>query len=215
MQLKHYQQESLHRLQTYLETAALHGDEGNVRAYSAVQQARFEGAHFPPFQPLKGLEQVPYVCLRLPTGGGKTLLCAHSIQLAGKSYLAHDFPLVLWLVPTTTIKKQTLETLSHPNHQVLQAAFGDQFRVFDIADFAHIRPQDIAKSACIVLSTFASLRVDSTEGRRAYDHHEELEGHFTIWNATNTATSSIPSSICCTYTARWYWWTKRTMPSPT
>jgi len=61
---------------------------------------------------------------------------------------------------------------------VLQAAFGDQFRVFDIADFAHIRPQDIAKSACIVLSTFASLRVDSTEGRRAYDHHEELEGHF-------------------------------------
>jgi len=143
MQLKHYQQESLHRLQTYLETAAVHGDGGNVRAYNAVQQARFEGAHFRPFQPLKGLEQVPYVCLRLPTGGGKTLLCAHSIQLAGKAYLAHDFPLVLWLVPTTTIKKQTLETLQkplHPNHQVLQAAFGDHFRMFDIADFAHVRP---------------------------------------------------------------------------
>ncbi len=29
---------------------------------------------------------VPNVCIRLPTGGGKTLLAAHSISIAGRSY---------------------------------------------------------------------------------------------------------------------------------
>jgi len=180
MHLKHYQQGSLDRLRAYLEVARVHGSRA---AYQRVQEMRYEAAAYPSFQPLplEGLEEVPYVCLRLPTGGGKTLLCAHTIALATEAYLQRDFPLVLWLVPTTTIKKQTLETLQKPNHanaRALAAAFGSRFRVFDIADFAKIRPQDIAGYTCVVLGTFASLRVDNTEGRRAYDHHEELEGHF-------------------------------------
>jgi len=180
MHLKHYQQGSLDRLRVYLEAARVYGARV---AYQRVQEMRYEAAAYPPFQPLplEGLEEVPYVCLRLPTGGGKTLLCAHTIELAAEAYLEREFPLVLWLVPTTTIKKQTLETLQKPEHanaRALAAAFGSRFRVFDIADFANIRPQDIAGYACVVLGTFASLRVDNTEGRRAYDHHEELEGHF-------------------------------------
>ncbi|WP_366416408.1 DEAD/DEAH box helicase family protein [Novosphingobium sp. 32-60-15] len=56
-----------------------------------------------------GLIETPYVCLRLPTGGGKTILAAHSITVAKESWLEKDFPLVLWLVPTTTIRRQTVE----------------------------------------------------------------------------------------------------------
>jgi len=197
MQLKQYQQGSLERLRAYLEAARVYGTRG---AYERLQtlfsgeehdgaSSLNAGASAPkkgpaaPFQPLpvEGLEEVPYVCLRLPTGGGKTLLCAHTIELAAEAYLEREFPLVLWLVPTTTIKRQTLETLQkpkHPNARALAAAFGSRYRVFDISDFASIRPQDLAESACVVLGTFASLRVDNTEGRRAYDHHEELEGHF-------------------------------------
>jgi len=62
MQLKHYQQDSLARLKTYLETARLHG---SAESCQRVQIARMGGPHFPPFQPLEGLECVPYVCLRL------------------------------------------------------------------------------------------------------------------------------------------------------
>ena len=51
---------------------------------------------------------VPYVCLRLPTVGGKTILATHSIEVAANTYLEEDFPFVLWLVPTTTIAEQTL-----------------------------------------------------------------------------------------------------------
>jgi len=116
----------------------------------------------------------------MPTGGGKTLLCAHSIPLAAKA-LGREWPLTLWMMPSNIIKQQTLATLTnphHPNYLALQQAFGDNVRVFDIADFVHICPQDIAGKACIVVSTFASLRVEDTAGRRAYDHHEALEGHF-------------------------------------
>ena len=63
------------------------------------------------YRPLEKLENTPYVCLRLPTGGGKTLLGAYTISTAAQAFLEQDFPLVLWLVPTNTIRQQTLETL--------------------------------------------------------------------------------------------------------
>lgn len=178
IRLKKYQDKSLEILRSFLESARF---EGVKAAYDKLQYQRYGNQNFKPFQPLNGLENTPYVCLRLPTGGGKTLLSAHTIALAGKAYIENEYPLTLWLVPTNTIKMQTLETLKNPDHanyQVLEKAFDGKFRVFDIADFRNIRPQDIADSACIVISTFASLRVDNTEGRKAYDHDENLEPHF-------------------------------------
>ena len=178
IKLKKYQDKSLEILRSFLESARF---EGVKAAYDKLQYQRYGTQNFKPFQPLNGLENTPYVCLRLPTGGGKTLLSAHTIALAGKAYIENEYPLTLWLVPTNTIRTQTLETLKNPDHanyQVLEKAFDGKFRVFDIADFHNIRQQDIADSACIVISTFASLRVDNTEGRKAYDHDENLEPHF-------------------------------------
>ena len=179
IRLKKYQEKSLDILRSYLETARF---KGARQAYDEIQYGRYRSDRFKPFHPLDGLEDVSYVCLRLPTGGGKTLLSAHTISLAGESCVEKDYPLTLWLVPTNTIKLQTLETLKNPdgdNREVLRDAFDGHFRVFDIADFRQIRPQDIADGACVVVSTFASLRVEDTEGRKVYDHDENLEPHFT------------------------------------
>ena len=176
--LKKYQESSLEILRQYLELARF---KGAKQAYDEVQYNRYGSTNFKPFQPLKGLEETPYICLRLPTGGGKTLLSAHTIRLAGESYVENDYPLTLWLVPTNIIKQQTLETLKNPdnaNRRVLEDTFNGRFRVFDIADFRQIRPQDITDAACIIVSTFAALRVDKTEGRKVYDHDENLEPHF-------------------------------------
>ena len=179
IKLKKYQEASLDILRRYLETARFKGPK---EAYEEIQRSRYQDAEFKRFQFLDGLEDVPYVCLRLPTGGGKTLLSTHTVSLAGESYIEDDYPLTLWLVPTNTIKLQTLEALRNPdspNRKVLEDAFSGHFRVFDIADFRQVRPQDIADGTCIVVSTFASLRVDNTEGRKVYDHDENLEPHFT------------------------------------
>ena len=178
IKLKNYQEKSLETLRSFLEFCHF---EGVNSAYDKIQYQRYGDANFKPFQPLIGLDDVPYVCLRLPTGGGKTLLSAHTIAITGRAFIENEYPLTLWLVPTNAIKSQTLETLQNPDHanyQVLENAFNGRFKVFDIADFRQIRPQDISDSVCIVISTFASLRVDNTDGRKAYDHDENLEPHF-------------------------------------
>jgi type III restriction enzyme len=176
--LKKYQKDTLEFLRLYLEEARF----GNLAM--AFENHRTESAKRAAplaYRPLAELENTPYVCLRLPTGGGKTLLGAYTISTAAQAYLEQDFPLVLWLVPTNTIRQQTLETLKnprHPNREAITQKYGNQVLVLDVADFTQIRPQDIKGKAVILVGTMQTLRVDNTEGRKVYSHHEDLESHF-------------------------------------
>jgi len=176
--LKKYQTETLDLLRQFLEEARF----GNhAAAFEAHRTVSAKLAMPLPYRPLEKLENTPYICLRLPTGGGKTFLSAHAIAVAAQAYMEQDFPLVLWLVPTNTIRNQTLETLKnprHPNREAVAQKFGSQVLVLDIADFTQIRPQDINGKAVIVVGTMQTLRVDKTEGRKVYAHHEALEPHF-------------------------------------
>ena len=109
------------------------------------------------------------------------MLAAYTIAEAGRSYLERDYPVVLWLVPTSTIRKQTAEALkkpSHPYRAAIDEAFDRRVAVFDIADVTQIRPQDLTERVCIIVSTIQSLRVTNTEGRKVYAHSENFEPHF-------------------------------------
>ena len=176
--LKKYQTATLGVLRNYLENARIIG------AKPAFDRLDKVGVRAPrPYRPLDALETVPYICLRLPTGGGKTLLSAYSVKIATDAYLDREYPVVLWLVPTNTIRAQTLETLKRPGHsncEVLREAFDGRVRVFDIADFTQITPADLQTQACIVVATMQTLRVDKTEGRKVYAHNENLEQHFSV-----------------------------------
>ena len=182
MQLKQYQLEALAVLRGFFEEARVAGAKS---AYETIvrepeQKARL-GHYAGNYKPLDGLPDTPYVCLRLPTGGGKTLLAAHAVAVARDAWVEKDYPLVLWLVPSTTIRKQTVEALKntqHPYRQVLDEAFDGRVRIFDIADFTQVRPQDIRSQCCVVVGTIQTLRVTNTEGRKVYAHHEEMEPHF-------------------------------------
>ncbi len=176
--LKKYQTDTLTLLRQFLEEARF----GNHAAAFETHRTQSARLAMPiPYRPLEKLESTPYICLRLPTGGGKTFLSAHTISVAAQAYMEQDTPLVLWLVPTNTIRQQTLETLKnprHPNREAIAQVFGSQVLVLDIADFTQIRPQDIKGKAVIVVGTMQTLRVDKTEGRKVYAHHEALEPHF-------------------------------------
>ena len=182
MQLKQYQTDTLAILRRFFEEARIAGPKA---AYEVLvddpNQASRLGRYAGEYVPLKELPDVPYVCLRLPTGGGKTLLAAHSVSVARDAWIEKDYPLVLWLVPSNTIRHQTVETLkntSHPYRQALDDKFAGRVRVFDIADFAQVRPHDLRDHCCIVVGTIQTLRVTNTDGRKVYAHNEELEPHF-------------------------------------
>ncbi|MEQ9190475.1 MAG: DEAD/DEAH box helicase family protein [Alphaproteobacteria bacterium] len=183
MKLKQYQTDTLSILRRFFEEARVAGPKG---AYEAItkepEQANRLGRYGGTYTPLAELPAVPYVCLRLPTGGGKTILGAYSIGIARDTWVEKDYPMVLWLVPSNTIRRQTAEALKdarHPYRQALDDAFDGQVQVFDIADFTHIRPHDIRDHCCIVVCTIQTLRVSNTEGRKVYGHNENMEPHFT------------------------------------
>jgi len=182
MQLKPYQTDTLNTLRRFFEHARLAEAKA---AYEAIttepEQAARVGRYAGTYVPLGELQDVPYVCLRLPTGGGKTLLAAHSIAIVRDTWVEKDYPLVVWLVPTDKIRQQTAEALKHPRHayrQTLDEAFDGRVRVFDIANFTHIRPHDLRDHCCIVVGTIQTLRVKNTSGRKVYAHNENLEPHF-------------------------------------
>lgn len=178
-ELKKYQQKTLDKLKEFLEKSRY------VKPQEVFSEFQEAPGYSSKYKTLEGLENVPYVCLRLPTGGGKTLLSAYAISVASDSYLETEYPVVLWLTPTDIIRTQTLDTLknpSHPNREILDLQFNGRIKVFDIADFTLVRPQDIGESVCIFVATFASFRVTSTDGRRVYSHNEDMETHFSRVN---------------------------------
>ncbi|WP_449106773.1 DEAD/DEAH box helicase [Pseudomonas mohnii] len=124
---------------------------------------------------------IPSVCLRVPTGGGKTLLAAHAVALAGKAVLDSDAPVALWLTPSDTIRTQTLEALSnarHPYRQALAHYFGDRIRICDLESLQTVGPHDIGKACIVVVATIQSLNVSDTSQRNVYSFFEELGEHF-------------------------------------
>ncbi|MGU2252190.1 DEAD/DEAH box helicase [Pseudomonas aeruginosa] len=174
LSLKIYQKRALSSLESYLDDARL---KGPAQAFEDNVDKGLLGQ----YKPMPGQPDIPYVCLRIPTGGGKTVMGAHIIKAAGQTILEREYPLVLWMVPTTQIKSQTLDAFRNPRHpyrQELDETFGGQVAIFDVADFAQIRPADLGTKVCVVIGTVAALRVTDKEGRKVYEHHEDLEPHF-------------------------------------
>ncbi len=176
--LKDYQTGALDALREYLDTSRVYGaKEAFVRVRSGDAPPGYQAV----YHEVEGLESVPYVCLRVPTGGGKTLLAAYSIPIAGETYLDQEFPTALWFVPTKTIAEQTIDAMkdeNHPYRVALDDAFGGRVRVFDSGEITQMRPSDLTESACVIVSTLASVRIEDTESRNFYAHNENFEPFF-------------------------------------
>ena len=78
--LKLYQTRALSSLEKFLDVARL---EGPSKAFEQTVDAGLVSD----YKLMPGLPEIPYVCLRIPTGGGKTVMGAHIIQICGSSYL--------------------------------------------------------------------------------------------------------------------------------
>ena len=55
---------------------------------------------------------IPHICLKLPTGGGKTLLAAHGVDRIMVSHFRQTTGFVLWIVPSDAIYTQTKAQLA-------------------------------------------------------------------------------------------------------
>lgn len=174
LKLKKYQEDALTALVSFLKRCR------NVSVAEAYQEALQE-------QQRTGetyheiFSDIPCVCLRVPTGGGKTLLAAHAVAQVGKVVKDSDAPIALWLTPSDTIRTQTLEALSdvrHPYRQALAHYFGDRVRVADLESLQTVDSSDVGRTCIIVVATIQSLNVTETSKRNVYSFFEELSEHF-------------------------------------
>ena len=92
-------------------------------------------------------EPIPHVCLKVPTGGGKTLL-----GVAALERIKQDVGFVLWIVPTRAIYEQTLKafrTREHPYRQMLERISGGKVKLLQKDD--RFTRQDVESRLCIMM----------------------------------------------------------------
>jgi len=176
MQLKTFQTRTLDLLTAFLREARKTGPK-------AAFEARGLGAYRVPLQKGKPvlLGDPPYVCLRIPTGGGKTLVAAHAVGRTFTDFLDRSHGLVLWLVPSREIAEQTLKNLRWPRHAyrlALQDALGSEtIQVKTLPEALALPLSESLAETVIVVSTLQAFRVSATEGRKVYDDNGQLYAH--------------------------------------
>ena len=112
-------------------------DVGEVAYSSRPYVDRTATAEFP----------IPHICFKVPTGGGKTLLAAAALER-----LDQNSGLVLWMVPSNAIYRQTKEKLwdrQHPYRQMLERGSGRRVKVLEKDDL--FTAADVEHYLCVML----------------------------------------------------------------
>jgi type III restriction enzyme len=125
-----------------------------------------------PYNPLSGFaSDMPYFCLRIPTGGGKTWLAAESVALINQELLHSDYSVILWLVPSNPIKDQTL------NAALCKAG---AVSVLSLDEAKSVTPATLNTSTTIIVATRQAFQVDvdNEEKRKVYEGNGALMAHF-------------------------------------
>jgi len=119
---KAYQQQVLDSIEAYFR--ACHELPTPSIAFTATTERLWQRGM--PYNPLSGFPaDMPYFCLRVPTGGGKTWLASKSVALVNTHLLRTPHGVILWLVPSRPIREQTIKALkdpAHPYHAALREA---------------------------------------------------------------------------------------------
>lgn len=178
--LRSYQRAALRALRDYLRKVVLMG--AGTAFYDSTKV---------PYAPAPFVDpDTPYVCIRIPTGGGKTIVAAHAVGEAARSFLQADNPMVLWLVPSTAILDQTLaalRNLEHPYRAALAKDFGHNVTVLTVAEALSLSRPDATGGACVIVGTLQAFRVDDTGGRKVYADAGALMDHFSGLTAVQAA----------------------------
>ena len=169
--LKEYQERTLETLAEYYQKCLQYKD-ANTAFYNLTRR---------PYAGLDGSLGMPYVCLRLPTGGGKTFVACHAIGITASELLKTESPLVLWLTPSNAIRDQTLNALKDPNHPYRDAfiSAGHNVEIRTIGEALYLQPHILNTKTTIIVSTMQAFRVEDTDGRKVYEDSGALMGHFT------------------------------------
>jgi len=146
--LEYYEfQESKGRQANHPETSDYCGQAWvDVKAAKAVYSSNYTTRQ-------DGLSRnIPNICFKVPTGGGKTLLAACALQRIKQDYFKTNNGFVLWVCPSETIYTQTSKSLrnkEHPYRQMLDRISGGKTIILEKND--RFNKQDVEGNLCVML----------------------------------------------------------------
>lgn len=172
-QLKKYQEKSIERLKLYLKYCEQFGPK---HAFISLTYKGYQDEFF---------NETPFVCVKIPTGGGKTLVGCHSVVEIMSSILKHkmDRGIVMWFVPSEAIKSQTLKKFKDRNdwhRKVLDEAFDNNIRILSNEEALRIRREDVEDNLCIIISSLEAFRKEKSiqNKYKVYQENGALLSHF-------------------------------------
>lgn len=155
MEFKKYQSSAIEKLEIFLKELRKVGPK---YAFMGITQEPYNSDFF---------GEVPFVCIKIPTGGGKTLVGCHAVQKIMSTALQNklDRGIVMWFTPSEAIKSQTLKKFKDRkdwHRRVLDDAFDNNVKVFSNEEALSISKADIAGNLCIVISSLDAFRKDKS-----------------------------------------------------
>lgn len=205
---KKYQQDPdtgggvLDSVEAYFKACHEHGSASI--AFTAVTEALW--ARGKAYRSLAGFDaDMPFFCLRVPTGGGKTWMAAKSVAMVNTHLLHCQYSVILWLVPSKPIREQTLRALkdrAHPYRAALRDA--GSVTVLDLDEAKSLTRATVETSTVVIVATRQAFQVEDADSRKVYESSGALMHHFDgltgaerapLLNADGTLTYSLANVL--------------------
>lgn len=189
MELKPYQQQILDDLHRFMQCVQEKKNSGAAfdafwTTHPRTPLTPFPGKAVEPYK--NNVKNAPHVCIKVPTGGGKTFIASAALRTIFDAFDARRFRAVVWLVPSITILEQTLHNLRNPDHpyrQRINADFANRVEIFGKEQALQGAGFSLAvakENLCIVVMSFDSLRARNKEDRKVYQENGHLQSFETL-----------------------------------
>jgi type III restriction enzyme len=127
-------------------------------------------------------------CIKVPTGGGKTLLATQVLGLIYQSILKNrnGAGLVLWVVPSDQIYKDTIKALRNRHHfyrESLEHALSRRIEVWEKHEIARLTPVQLANNLNVLILKLASTNRETKDQLKFFqDSGGNIVQHFPAEN---------------------------------
>jgi len=191
MELKPYQQKVIRDLEQYLEYLQQYklADKAFNEMYKNLYGDNCFLKGISPYQ--KSIPNAAYVCIKVPTAGGKTFIACNAIRSIFSIYDNSLPKAVVWLVPWSNLLEQTKNALSNPEHEYrkkLNSLFNYRIETYTkdtLLQGANFNVSTIYEQLNIFILNFASLRIKNKEDRKIFQDNGNLAGFKDIYENKN------------------------------
>ena len=193
--LKDYQQKVVRDVETFLTHLDTKREQfetvpGLKEAVGSYVELALTGscAHFSDRTKTGAGKAYPRVCIKMPTGGGKTLVAIETIRAYQNLFAKKKTGLVVWITHRDQIYRQTIDNLqnkSHPYRQLLDQSSGNRTLILEKGQV--LRRQDVEENLCVLMLMIQSAKSNANKmfedsggytdffpSENRYDLHQEL-----------------------------------------